>query len=55
MEETGEPALWIDVGELRRLLLTEAVLARLCCLVEIAVRAGFVSRHVVLFAYEIFN
>jgi hypothetical protein len=55
MEETGEPALWIDVGELRRLLLTEAVLARLCCLVKIAVRAGFVSRHVVLFAYKIFN
>jgi hypothetical protein len=55
MEEAGESALGIDVSKLRRLLLTEAVLARLRCLVEIAVCAGFIRSHVVLFAYKIFD
>jgi hypothetical protein len=43
------------VGELRRLLLTEAVLTGLRGLVEIAVLAGFIRSHVVLIAYEIFD
>jgi hypothetical protein len=55
MEEAGESALGIDVSKLRRLLLAEAVLARLRCLVEIAVCAGFIRSHVVLFAYKIFD